>query len=192
MRSRPAFTPKAEIIEGWESQEDRDALTAAWYARYTPANEEECYLLDTAISSQWLQRRYLSVEANLWNVELHGNCASPGVAFDRSSQNFARIDRRLNSAHRNYSSAMKQLHALRASRNADSIDEISEPEPVQGDIAAENPEIAVASEQLNPKLDSFRIFLNPAPLLPDPLGLTLPTPPPPGNIQPDPALSDII
>jgi len=182
---------KSEIIEAWENQDDRDALTAAWYARFTPANEEECYLLDTAIASEWLQRRYLKVEANVWKAELKSS-SSLGVAFDCGSQTFSRIDRRLNSAHRNHSSAMKQLHALRAKRSADPVGETSEPEPVSSDPAAENPKIAVASEQLNPKLDSFRTFPILAPTLPDPVALAPPPSPPPGNIQTDPALSDII
>jgi hypothetical protein len=218
---------RSEIIEGWESSEERDALTAAWYARFPPADEEECYLLDTVIASEWLQRRYLSVEASLWKQQI--NCSSsklPGGAFANVSQVFCRVDRRLNSAHRNHSSAMKQLHVLRAKRNADLIGDITQPEiaaapnltapdiaalTLSGDRASSSREGAlagsrnpielpaaetlspcIATEPLNPELVSFRTFPNPAPPLPDPGASTLLPASPLANIQPDPALSDII
>jgi hypothetical protein len=190
---------ESEIIDGWESRGDRDALTpAAWYARFTPADEEECYLLDNAIASEWLQRRYLRVEANLWKQELDSTqFKSLGGAFHRASQAFTRVDRRLNSAIRNHASAMKQLHAIRAKRNTQPIGDITQPEVAAAKLLtpetppepSPTPQIDVATEPLNHKLVSFRTFQNSAPPLPDPLA---PTPPPPGNIQPDPALSDII
>lgn len=162
---------KSEIIEECEDRGERDALTAAWYARFRPATEQECYLLDTAISSEWMQRRYLSVEANLWKESLDSS-PSLGRAFDSASQKFTHVDRRLNSAHRNHSSAMKQLHALRAQRGVNPMGDI-----VQAKIGAEIPANDVATEPLNPELVSFRTF---------------PVPDPPAEVQPDPAPSDII
>jgi len=172
---------KMEIIEGYEDRDERDALTAAWYARFKPANEEECYLLDTAISSEWLQRRYLSVEANLWKAALKSS-PSLGVAFDNTSSTFSRVERRLNSAHRNHASAMKQLRALRAKRGADPVGDIPQPEiaatvPVSApsdplpsrDCEGAVPEIpnpTTETEPLNPELVSFRTFPDPPPITP--------------------------
>jgi len=171
---------KMEIIEGYEDRDERDALTAAWYARFAPANEEECYLLDTAISSEWLQRRYLSVEANLWKAALKSS-PSLGVAFDNTSSTFSRVERRLNSAHRNHASAMKQLRALRAKRGADPVGDIAQPE-----IAAEVPTVDAATKPLNPELVSFRTFTD-APASYDPLPITPPEPEQKG--EPDPPIA---
>lgn len=209
---------KSEIIEGWENRGERDELTAGYYARYTPATEQERYLLDSIVAFEWLQRRYLSVEASLWKLQLDSmGPPSLGGAFNRGSESFCRIDRRLNSAHRNYTSAMKQLHALRAQRGADPLGNIALPDteqaPLQPDpppeatISAESapapadptpaepspaPSVGVAPEALNPELVSFRTFAEPP--APHPI-FTASTPPPspgPNNLTPCPAQSDII
>jgi hypothetical protein len=147
---------------------------------------------------------------------------SLGGAFHRASETFSRVDRRLNSAHRNHTTAMKRLHALRAQRNADLLgdtppgdtppgdapvlDPITDPEPhdpcpsataTQPELKTEQilPDIvptSTAPKALNPELVSFRTFPDP------PQSLTIaasPAPLPPLgpiNLTPDPASSDII
>ena len=135
---------KSEIIERCENRAERDELTAAYYARYAPVTEEERYLVDTAIAHEWLQRRYLSVEASLWKGQFDF-AKSLGGAFNRESETFARIDRRLNSALRNHGNAMKRLHALRALRGAGTQGDI----PLAKTCLPAEPEIS----ECNPQAD---------------------------------------
>jgi len=138
---------KSEIIEGRENRAERDELTAAYYARFNPATEEERYLVDTLIASEWLQRRYLSVEAGMWNQQLEWMTRpSLGGAFMQESNGFCRVDRRLNSAHRLYTSALKQLQRILAERPA------PEPRAPQAESPAD-----VETEPLNNELGLFLI-----------------------------------
>lgn len=142
---------KSELIEGRENREEREQLTAACYARFNPATEEERYLVDTLIASEWLQRRYLTVEAGIWNKQLEWMTQpSLGGAFIKESNSFCRVDRRLNSAHRNYSSALKQLQRIQAGRPA------PEPSAHEADAPAGEP-ADVEKEPLHNELGLFLI-----------------------------------
>jgi hypothetical protein len=119
------------------------ALADAYFAQFTPATEHERTLVDALISSEWLRRRYLRVESCTWNSRLDGN-TSLSAAYTWVDEKLARVDRRINSAQRNFQQALKQLMDIQAKRALEPT-----PEP------AEATEIDVAAEGLRPALVSF-------------------------------------
>ena len=131
-----------------ESRADHEQLIAEYYARFRPTLPEERALVDLLIKSEWLSRRYMSVECAIWErgfVDAKENSLTR--VFERSGEAFCRVDRRINSAQRDFQKALKQLTELRAKRNADL--EVQSTEP------AEVAQTDVTTEPLNPKLVSF-------------------------------------
>ena len=125
----------------FESKADYEALTTEYYARFHPTLPEQRFLVDTLIKSEWLSRRYMTIDAAVFERELNTTqSTSLGLVFIRSSQTFARVDRRINSAQRNFQQALKQLLQLQAAQQSD-----------------------VATEELTQQLVSF-----PTPVPPDP------------------------
>ncbi len=59
---------KSQIIRG-ESPAAQESLTAEYYSRFRPATPEQRFLADTLINSDWLLRRFRTVEAQLWEKE---------------------------------------------------------------------------------------------------------------------------
>jgi hypothetical protein len=136
-----------------ENRADFHALIAEFHERFLPATPEERSLVDALIRSEWLSRRYMAAEASVWEWDFKtAKHDSPGIAFIRQSETLARVDRRLNSAQRNFQAALKQLRQLQASREK-TEHLASESEP----IADQAPTEATATEPLNTKLVSFLI-----------------------------------
>lgn len=105
---------KSEVIRH-ESRADYEALIAEYYARFHPTSPEERCLVDTLIKAEWFGRRYTAVETAVWERDFSNSTSgSLGLAYIRQSDVLARVDRRINSAQRNFSSALKQLLALQA------------------------------------------------------------------------------
>src|SRR5438309_1538320 len=93
------------MIIGDESAEDLEALTAEYIAQFQPATPQERFLVDALISSDWLRRRLVRVEPQLWNLELRHDrnpALELGIAFSNQDQTLARLQRRLDSALRTY------------------------------------------------------------------------------------------
>ena len=129
----------------FESRTDYEALTAEYYAQYHPTEPAQRFLVDTLIKSEWLSRRYMTIDAAVFERELNiTQSDSLGLVFLRSSQTFARVDRRINSAQRNFQQALKQLLQLQAAR--------------QNDVAND-----VATEELTEELVSFPTPVPPPP-----------------------------
>jgi len=159
---------KSEVIR-YEKQSDYDTLTTEYYDRFHPTVPEERCLVDTLIKSEWLGRRYMAIEANLWTFEITDDYPHPlGRAFAIASEQFARVDRRINSAQRNFQQALKQLRQIQADHPQD----VTAPEPDEPAESAPplpfivpNPPAPIpdtATEQLNTELDSIGISLQPA------------------------------
>ena len=125
----------------FESKADYETLTAEYYAQYQPTEPAQRFLVDTLIKSEWLSRRYMTIDAAVFERELNTTqSTSLGLVFIRSSQTFARVDRRINSAQRNFQQALKQLLQLQATRQND-----------------------VATEELTEELVSFSTPIQPDP-----------------------------
>src|SRR3954468_6548286 len=57
---------RAEVMQ-CESGEDYQALVAEFYRDYAPADATERTWLDTMIRNEWLNRRYMSSAAAIWD-----------------------------------------------------------------------------------------------------------------------------
>jgi hypothetical protein len=111
----------SQVIRG-EDPSALATLTAEYYDRYQPSTPEQRALVDTLISSDWLQRRLRLAESPLWEHAFErmdrwdSETQAPlGEAFSSNSQAFSRLQRRIDSADRNYHRALKELRRLQPS-----------------------------------------------------------------------------
>jgi hypothetical protein len=132
-----------------EDREQHDTLVAEFYKRYHPTEPEERSLVDMLIRSEWLTRRYATIEAGVWEQGFKeiGNVAL-GKVFNRSDESFNRVDRRINSAQRNYQKALKQLTEMQDRRAKEPPQAVPEPEQT----TTPQPENPVAAEPLTPEM----------------------------------------
>jgi hypothetical protein len=163
---------KSEVLR-FESRPDYEALIAEFDTRYHPTTPEDRSLVDMLIRSEWLLRRYTSIDAAIWEHEFFKSGeTSLGATFLKSQEAFERVGRRINWAQRNFQLALKQLLDIRAKRAAEPEAELDpgvepdiEPE-IAPDPPTPEPEALApapsgdATEPLNPKLVSF---LRPSP-----------------------------
>ena len=109
---------RSQIIPG-ESPEDLETLALDYHHRFRPEAPEQSFLVDSLIQSEWLLRRYHKVEAQLWTYELaalltpNKKC-SLGQAFNRGFDTFTRVQRRIDSAERNYHRALDKLQRFQS------------------------------------------------------------------------------
>ena len=107
---------KSEVLR-FESRPDYEALIAEFYTRYHPTVPEDRALVDMLIRSEWLTRRYTSIDTAIWEHEFfRSGETSLGATFLKSQDAFERVGRRINWAQRNYQLALKQLLDIRAKR----------------------------------------------------------------------------
>jgi hypothetical protein len=159
---------KSEVLR-FESRPDYEALIAEFYTRYHPTVPEDRALVDMLIRSEWLTRRYTSIDTAIWEHEFfRSGETSLGATFLKSQDAFERVGRRINWAQRNYQLALKQLLDIRAKRATEPEPEahhIEEPTAEPANPESEAPATATETEPLNPKLVSFhpRTPRSPAP-----------------------------
>jgi hypothetical protein len=119
----------SHIIPG-EDPAELEALTAAYLLHYRPADPTQLSLVDTLISTEWIQRRLRRIEAQLWNYRVecldqnltHAEFVdasiqhnSPlGHAFHAALDPFSRIQRRIDGTNRMYLRTLKVLQDLQA------------------------------------------------------------------------------
>src|SRR5258708_18853463 len=119
----------SHIIPG-EDPAELEAPTAAYLDHYRPAGPTELSLVDTLISTEWIQRRLRRVEAQLWNYQvecldknlsradfLDASIAhnSPiGHAYQDAIDPFTRIARRIDSTNRMFLLTLKALQHLQS------------------------------------------------------------------------------
>src|SRR5690349_15718357 len=100
----------SHIVPG-EDPAELQALTAAFHNHYQPAGPTELSLVDTLVSTEWIQRRLRRIEAQLWNYQVecldknltHADFIdaaiqhnSPlGHAFQDALDPFSRLQRRI-------------------------------------------------------------------------------------------------
>ena len=147
---------KSEVIRV-ESQAEYDELIAEFYGRYHPTVPEERMLVDALIRTEWLSRRYMCTEKSVWERGFNEtDSTSLGLVFIRFERFLDRLNHRINSAQRNSQKALKQLLEVRAKNAANALPS----RDCQGAVP-ETPNTNVATEPLNPKLDSFLTFPDP-------------------------------
>ena len=175
---------ESEVIR-CESRSEYDQLIAEFYARYHPAFPEERGLVDSLIRSEWLSRRHMCTEKSVWERGFNAtDSISLGQVFERSEKTFERLDRRINSARRNFHRDLKRLLEIRANNaNEPIVPDTAIPDaepdipnaepdinaavpPPADQLAETEPSPAIATEPLNPKLVSFLIIPDPPPVTP--------------------------
>jgi hypothetical protein len=151
---------KSQCIPG-ESHAALEKLAAEYHLRFAPATPEERCLVDTLVSCEWDLRRYRAAAAQLWQLaaskRFNPNDDLPlAEGFDFCDTTFMRLQRAIDSAHRNYHRALKTLQALPSAGMGLS----SSPVPYQPDPPAERaytrPPRPQPSTLPAPKLASFR------------------------------------
>ena len=117
---------KSEIIRG-EDPEQLELLKTSYYESLQPAGPEEVALVDSIIAADWLLRRLRKLEAETWNDAFHKqelyekNNNEPeqeyrlATAFLDRGATFARLQRRLDAAHRSLHRSLTELRRLRES-----------------------------------------------------------------------------
>jgi hypothetical protein len=116
---------KSQIIRG-EKTVNLEILKTEYHDRFHPTTPEQRMLVDTLIDAEWLLRRFRVVEAQLWE---EGSLTSfkpndeitLGQSYCQNSNQFTRLQRRIDTAHKNYRNALQELQRLQA--------EPTEPEP---------------------------------------------------------------
>src|SRR5713226_10756716 len=135
----------SHIIPG-EDPAELETLTEQFLQYYKPADPVQLSLVDTLVSTEWIQRRLRRVEAQLWNYRyeiLDQNLTraefvdpsiqhnSPlGHAFHAALDPFSRIQRRIDSTNRMYLRTLKVLQDLQAEASAP-VSEPPSPMPTQ-------------------------------------------------------------
>jgi hypothetical protein len=96
------------------------ALAAEYHGRYQPATPEVRALVDTLVAAEWLQRRFRTLEAKLFEFsiqdilrEIEGLQAAQAYAHD--SDVFARLQRRIDAADRTFHRALVALQKIESS-----------------------------------------------------------------------------
>ena len=135
---KSGINAKAQIIRG-EKVVDLETLQADYYNRFYPTTPEQRMLLDTLIDCEWLLRRFRVCEAQLWE-EGATLCMRPnpkfevGQGFRNMTDYFTAIQRRIDTAHRNYRNALQELRRLKAEEENEvlSSDEMPAASPETG------------------------------------------------------------
>jgi hypothetical protein len=123
------------IIRG-ENYQDYDRLSAEYFQRFSPATPELRDAVDRLVFSVWLLRRYAVVQAQLfaWSLSACNRVYdehAPGQAFWGADQQLTRLQRIVNSTHRNHDAALKEverLHKLALDAPPEVPSEVPQPE----------------------------------------------------------------
>jgi hypothetical protein len=128
---------EAEITKN-ENPEELAQLTAEYYDHHQPATPEAREILDDIIMDAWRKRRLRRAEAQVWN-----EFSSP-EAIHASTQQFARIERIVDSIDRRFSRNLDKLHALETQPEP-------EPEPAPQPTAESSTAQAAEPTTTNPE-----------------------------------------
>jgi hypothetical protein len=160
---------KSLIIRG-ENPEALQTLAVTYFDRWTPTTPEQRLLVDSLIINEWLLRRYLKVETQLW----HDSMPDPErfddrtylcKAFGYSHQRSDRIMRHKNSLQRNFHAALRDLERLKAAEAKAEAQPPSEPAapqpleeaPVSPQIGfVSHPAISPAAAKAKPSISPVR------------------------------------
>jgi hypothetical protein len=119
---------KSQIIRG-EKAANLETLKTEYHDRFHPTTPEQRMLVDTLIDAEWLLRRFRVCEAQLWEQGagfsmMPSQQIEVAQAFRENTDFFARLQSRIDRAHRNYRDALQDLRRLQAEEDRD-----PDPEP---------------------------------------------------------------
>ena len=135
-KARSALNALKSGIDAWstiicgEDPAELETLTAQFLHHYQPADPVQLSLVDTLVSTEWIQRRLRRIEAQLWNYRcecLDKNFTreefldasiqhhSPiGHSYQDALEPFTRIQRRIDATNRMFLRTLKALQDLQA------------------------------------------------------------------------------
>jgi hypothetical protein len=112
---------KSEIISG-ENIKSFTALTQEYIGRFNPLSPEERHYLDVMIRADWQIRRLSKADAQIWLKGMQSDYVGKhplGEVFVNSGSTFIRLQRRIDSTHRIYRGALRELQRLQSARQPD-------------------------------------------------------------------------
>jgi hypothetical protein len=150
---------KTQIIRG-EIFTALQELTAEYYTRFCPSTPEQRVLVDTLIDCDWLLRRFRAIETQLWEDAIDIYHRSLGEIFSKYSDEFSRLQRRVDATHRQYRTTLHELERLQAAEAPVDVDAEPEPAPLSAHNQTPNPQNGFVPP---PPADSPHIPLEPTP-----------------------------
>ena len=107
---------QSQVIPG-EDPAALALLIAEYYDRYQPATPEVRALVDTLITAEWLQRRFRTLEAQIWRYTFEGLYTPvKGLELaqicDPGCEDFNRLQRRIDAADRTYHRTLLALQKI--------------------------------------------------------------------------------
>jgi hypothetical protein len=120
-------------------------LIAEYYDRYQPATPEVRALVDTLITAEWLQRRFRTLEAQIWRYNLEGlytpvKGLDMAQVWDPGCEDFNRLQRRIDAADRSYHRALAALQKIE-SRAPQPSERCEPPDPPAPDPRPVTPDL---------------------------------------------------
>ena len=144
-KAKSALNALKSGIDAWstiicgEDPAELETLTEQFLQHYRPADPVQLSLVDTLISTEWIQRRLRRIEGQLWNFRvdiLDQNLTraefvdptiqrnSPlGHAFHAALDPFTRIQRRIDATNRMFLRTLKALQDLQAAAASQSANQ---------------------------------------------------------------------
>jgi hypothetical protein len=112
---------RSHLIRG-EDPAALEALVLDYHERWNPTTPEQRALVDTLVDNEWLLRRLRKTEAQIWELEFRfkekfnelKQDTPLAQVFLGDQKTFDRLQRRIDSAERNYHRALKQLERIDA------------------------------------------------------------------------------
>jgi hypothetical protein len=151
---------QAEVIPG-EDPGRLETLIAEYQERFDASTPERRMLVDTLVNCEWMLRRMRRGEAQFWKFRDSKTITETdypeGRILDYGDKVYDRIQRRLNSIHRNYHRALNELQRLEDAATADASDQPPE-------IPAPPPEPPVTSPTPTPPPPKHKTRTRPAPI----------------------------
>jgi hypothetical protein len=107
---------QSQVIPG-EDPAALALLAAEYYDRYHPSTPEVRALVDTLIAAEWLQRRFRTLEAQLWQFNIRGLChpvkgLEMAQVCDPDCDEFKHLQRRIDAADRTYHRTLLALQKI--------------------------------------------------------------------------------
>src|SRR2546425_8570431 len=133
-KARSALNALKSGIDAWshiipgEDPAELETLTEQFLLHYRPADPVQLSLVDTLISTEWIQRRLRRIEAQLWTYRIdildqtltRAEFVDPAIqhnsplghAFHAALDPFTRLQRRIDSTNRMFLRTLKALQEL--------------------------------------------------------------------------------
>jgi hypothetical protein len=115
-----------------EDPAELEALSREYHDHFKPATPDERDLVDDLVSYTWFKRRFRRMEVLMLAVDAatvfrESTVSVTGQVYDRNSSHLARLQTRINAAHRNYRQSLADLTARQEARRTAELREPAVP-----------------------------------------------------------------